>query len=133
MMGMGYELYTVDPEGVVPNPKLEKITGFTSMTKIRELYLGGDYSLTSVEGLANVSSLKKIWINQCYSLITFPAIGHGITDLDDVVLTDNTGMEDYTYLQPMINANTEVTITNCKYNPTREDILAGKVTPDPQP
>jgi len=122
---LGLESYSKD---VRPNPLLKSITGFTSLTSVAGMYLCG-YSLTSLEGLSKLTSINTVCIWKCYLLPAFPFAGvTGI--LNTVDLRDNTAMEDYTNLRPIIDESTKVTINNNKYVPTKEDILAGKVKPE---
>lgn len=119
-----YGLY----EKINPNPLLEKITGFTSLTSSSEFNLSGNV-LTSLEGFSNLESIGVVRIYKSYLLTSFPLTG--VKEISSWVdLQDNTNMEDYTKLQAALTDKTSVIISNCKYNPTKEDILAGKVKPE---
>lgn len=128
-IAIGIDSYTSDQYSHInSNPVLKNITGFKSLTSANYLYISGN-SLTSLEGLSNLTYSKEVGLYKCYLLPAFPFAGlTGI--LSSVDLRDNTSMEDYTNLQPVINENTKVTMNNNKYTPTKEDILVGKVKPE---
>lgn len=126
-VGVNHTLYQYY-ENVNANPLLKSITGFNSLTSAYEFYMSGN-SLESVEGLSKLTYMKEVGLYKCYLLPAFPFTG--LTEmLNSVDLRDNTTMEDYTNLKPIIDENTAVTINNNKYVPTKEDILAGKVKPE---
>ena len=111
------------------NVKLEKVTGFTNLNSLKNLNIVGCYSLQSFEGLSNLNSLGALKLSKCYSLVEFPSLGSNLI-IPSVEIDQNTALDDYTNLKPMIDENTTITIINNKYNPTKEDILAGKVKPE---
>lgn len=110
------------------NPKLKDVTGFVSIGKTN-LKIENCHSLQAMSGFVNCS-MGDITIKNCYSLTVFPLFKGFVDPYSTVTMESNTALEDYTNLKLIINENTRVVISKNKYNPTKEDILAGKVKPE---
>lgn len=111
------------------NVLLKDITGFAALDSLGGLWITGCYSLETLPLVDRLQYLSTLRIENNYSLTTIPVFQPTVL-LNGLIVTGNTVLEDYTNFQAVIDENTDVTISNNKYNPTKEDILSGAVKPE---
>ena len=111
------------------NVLLKDITGFAALDTLGQLSITGCYSLETLPLADRLQYLSTLRVENNYSLTTIPVFQPTVL-LDELTVTGNTVLEDYTNFQAVIDENTDVTISNNKYNPTKEDILSGAVKPE---
>ena len=111
------------------NVLLKDITGFAALDTLGLLAITGCYSLETLPLVDRLQYLSTLRIENNYSLTTIPVFQPTVL-LNGLIVTGNTVLEDYTNFQAVIDENTGVTISNNKYNPTKEDILSGAVKPE---
>ena len=111
------------------NVLLKDITGFAALDSLGGLWITGCYSLETLPLIDRLQYLENLHVENNYSLTTIPVFQPTVL-LDELTVTGNTVLEDYTNFQAVIDENTDVTISNNKYNPTKEDILSGAVKPE---
>ena len=111
------------------NVLLKDITGFAALDSLGGLWITGCYSLETLPLVDRLQYLENLHVENNYSLTTIPVFQPTVL-LDELTVTGNTVLEDYTNFQAVIDENTDVTISNNKYNPTKEDILSGAVKPE---
>ena len=111
------------------NVLLKDITGFAALDTLGDFTIRNCYSLETLPLVNRLTYLVRLSVENNYSLTTIPAF-HLTVVLDELTVTGNTALEDFTNFQSVLNENTYVTISNNKYNPTKEDILAGKGKPE---
>lgn len=117
------------------NVLLEKVSGFTAVDTLQSFTVSGCYSLTALPLVDRLKEIEYLTIENNYSLTVIPAFSalNPETKLRSLTFTGNTALEDFTPLKSAIYENTNVTISNNKYNPTKEDIMADKGKPEQQP
>lgn len=111
------------------NILLKDITGFAALDTLGDFTIRNCYSLETLPLVNQLTYLERLSVENNYSLTTIPAFQPTVV-LDELTVTGNTALEDFTNFQSVLNENTYVTISNNKYNPTKEDILAGKGKPE---
>ena len=111
------------------NVLLKDITGFAALDTLGDFTIRNCYSLETLPLVNQLTYLERLSVENNYSLTTIPAFQPMIA-LENLIVTGNTALEDFTNFQSVLNENTYVTISNNKYNPTKEDILAGKGKPE---
>ncbi len=111
------------------NVLLKDITGFAALDTLGDFTIRNCYSLETLPLVNQLTYLERLSVENNYSLTTIPAFQPMIA-LENLIVTGNTALEDFTNFQSVLNENTYVTINNNKYNPTKEDILAGKGKPE---
>ena len=114
---------------------MEKVSGFTAVDTLQSFTVSGCYSLTAFPLVDRLKEIEYLTIENNYSLTVIPAFSalNPETKLRSLTFTGNTALEDFTPLKSAIYENTNVTISNNKYNPTKEDIMADKGKPEQQP
>lgn len=111
------------------NVLLKDITGFAALDTLGLLAITGCYSLETLPLVDRLQYLSTLRIENNYSLTTIPVFQPTVL-LNGLIVTGNTALEDFTNFQPVLNEDSNVIISNNKYNPTKEDILAGKGKPE---
>ena len=111
------------------NVLLKDITGFAALDTLGQLSITGCYSLETLPLADRLQYLSTLRVENNYSLTTIPVFQSTVL-LNGLIVTGNTVLEDYTNFQAVIDENTDVMISNNKYNPTKEDILSGAVKPE---
>lgn len=111
------------------NVLLKDITGFAALDTLGSFSIENCYSLETLPLVNRLQYLSTLRIENNYSLTTIPVFQPTVL-LNGLIVTGNTALEDFTNFQSVLNENTYVTISNNKYNPTKEDILAGKGKPE---
>lgn len=124
--GYSYEYYDMEMSS---NVLLKDITGFAALDSLGGLWITGCYSLETLPLVDRLQYLENLHVENNYSLTTIPVFQPTVL-LDELTVTGNTVLEDYTNFRAVIDENTDVTISNNKYNPTKEDILSGAVKPE---
>ena len=114
---------------LISNVLLKDITGFAALDTLGSFSIVNCYSLETLPLVNRLTYLEGLSVENNYSLTTIPVFQPTVL-LNGLIVTGNTALEDFTNFQSVLNENTYVTISNNKYNPTKEDILAGKGKPE---
>lgn len=125
----GLTIHNFSEVTLTSNVLLKDITGFAALDTLGSFSIENCYSLETLPLVNRLTYLVRLSVENNYSLTTIPAF-HLTVVLDELTVTGNTALEDFTNFQSVLNENTYVTISNNKYNPTKEDILAGKGKPE---
>ena len=125
----GLTIHNFSGVTLTSNVLLKDITGFAALDTLGSFSIENCYSLETLPLVDRLQYLSTLRIENNYSLTTIPAFQPTVA-LRTLTVTGNTALEDYTNFRAVIDENTDVTISNNKYNPTKEDILSGAVKPE---